>query len=91
MDEILETADREMNLGKKELENIEQFEKTLDDAREENKEKLKKTRFVLAQQSKKPDLSEEEQAMRDEELQENKKKSEEADKAEKQKKMEIEK
>jgi len=48
MDEILETADREMNLGKKELENIEQFEKTLDDAREENKEKLKKTRFVLA-------------------------------------------
>lgn len=52
MDEILETADREMNLGKKELENIEQFEKTLEDAREDNKEKLKQTRANLAQTKK---------------------------------------
>lgn len=37
MDEILETADREMNLGKQELENIDKFEKTLEDAKEENK------------------------------------------------------
>jgi hypothetical protein len=29
MDEILETADKEMNLGKQELENIDSFEKTL--------------------------------------------------------------
>jgi hypothetical protein len=29
MDEIHETADKEMNLGKQELENIDSFEKTL--------------------------------------------------------------
>lgn len=33
MDEILATADKEMNMGKQELENIDQFEKTLEDAR----------------------------------------------------------
>ncbi len=40
MDEILATADREMNLGKQELENIDKFEKTLESARVENNQKL---------------------------------------------------
>jgi len=43
MDEILATADKEMNMGKQELENIDKFEKTLEDAREENQKKIDKT------------------------------------------------
>ena len=49
MDEILETADKEMNLGKQELDNIDSFEKTLAVAREENETKLKQTRAALAE------------------------------------------
>lgn len=41
MDEILETADKEMNLGKQELDNIDSFEKTLAVARQENETKIK--------------------------------------------------
>lgn len=49
MDEILATADKEMNLGRQELENIDQFEKTLAVAREENEKKIEETRAKLAQ------------------------------------------
>ena len=49
MDEILATADQEMNLGKQELENIDSFEKTLAAAREENESKIRQTRAKLAE------------------------------------------
>lgn len=49
MDEILETADKEMNLGKQELDNIDSFEKTLSVAKEENEAKIKQTRQKLAE------------------------------------------
>ena len=49
MDEILETADKEMNLGKQELDNIDSFEKTLAVAREENETKIKQTQAKLAE------------------------------------------
>jgi len=40
MDEILETADKEMILGKQELENIDLFEKSLKNERSAIKEQL---------------------------------------------------
>ena len=43
MDEILATADKEMNMGKQELDNIDKFEKSLDVARQENKKKIEET------------------------------------------------
>ena len=49
MDEILETADKEMSLGKQELDNIDSFEKTLAAARQENESKIIQTRAKLAE------------------------------------------
>ena len=43
MDEILETADKEMILGKEELENIDIFEKSLKNERSAIKEQLAQT------------------------------------------------
>jgi hypothetical protein len=48
MDEILATADQEMNIGKQELDNIDQFEKTLAVARQDNERKIQETRAKLA-------------------------------------------
>lgn len=49
MDEILETADREMNMGRQELNDIDQFEKTLQNAREDNQKKMTETHQKLTQ------------------------------------------
>lgn len=43
MDEILATADKEMNMGKQELDNIDKFEKNLDITRKENKKMIEAT------------------------------------------------